>query len=63
MFNPFKRIRCQCTFGNKTWRIDPKFIKGAPYKSIIGKIDHSTLDDPEKWAVTWRAYLNVSEFL
>jgi hypothetical protein len=21
MFNPFKRIRCQCTFCNKAWRI------------------------------------------
>ena len=36
---------------------DPEFVKGAPYNSTIGKIDHSTLDDPEKWAVTWRAYL------
>lgn len=36
---------------------DPDFVKGAPYNSTIGKIDHSTLDDPEKWAVTWRAYL------
>jgi glycine dehydrogenase subunit 2 len=36
---------------------DPEFVKGAPYNSTIGKIDHSTLDDPDKWAVTWRAYL------
>jgi glycine dehydrogenase subunit 2 len=36
---------------------DPEFVKGAPYNSTIGKIDHSTLDDPGKWAVTWRAYL------
>ena len=21
MFNPFKRVRCQCTFCNQTWRI------------------------------------------
>ena len=26
MFNPFKRIRCQCTFCNKAWRIPRRRI-------------------------------------
>jgi hypothetical protein len=26
MFNPFKLIRCQCTLGNKTWRISRRRI-------------------------------------
>lgn len=36
---------------------DPEKVKNAPYRSVVHKIDHSTLDDPEKWAITWRAYL------
>jgi len=36
---------------------DPDLVKGSPYNSTIGKIfDHSYLDDPKKWAITWRAY-------
>jgi len=36
---------------------NPEKVKGAPYNSVVHKIDHSTLDDPEKWAITWRSYL------
>jgi glycine dehydrogenase subunit 2 len=36
---------------------DPEKVKNAPYNSVVHKIDNSTLDDPEKWAITWRAYL------
>jgi glycine dehydrogenase subunit 2 len=36
---------------------NPEKVKNAPYNSVVHKIDHSTLDDPEKWAITWRAYL------
>jgi glycine dehydrogenase subunit 2 len=36
---------------------DPEKVKGAPYNSVVHKIDHSTLDDPKKWAITWRSYL------
>ncbi len=36
---------------------DPEKLKGAPYNSVVHKIDHSTLDDPNKWAITWRSYL------
>ncbi|HET6447024.1 MAG TPA: aminomethyl-transferring glycine dehydrogenase subunit GcvPB [candidate division Zixibacteria bacterium] len=38
-------------------RSDPKIVKDAPHKSTIHTIDHSPLDDPEQWAVTWRSYL------
>ncbi|MDH5468599.1 MAG: aminomethyl-transferring glycine dehydrogenase subunit GcvPB [Candidatus Aminicenantes bacterium] len=36
---------------------DPEKVRNAPYSSVVHKIDHSTLDDPQKWAITWRAYL------
>ena len=36
---------------------DPEKVKNAPYNSVVHKIDHSTLDDPEKWAITWRAFI------
>ena len=36
---------------------DPEMVKGSPYNSTIGKMaDHSYLDNPKKWAITWRAY-------
>jgi glycine dehydrogenase subunit 2 len=35
---------------------DPDFVHGAPYRSTVHRIDHEPLDDPERWAVTWRAY-------
>lgn len=36
---------------------DPQKVKGAPYNSVVHKIDESWLDDPKKWAITWRSYL------
>ena len=36
---------------------NPEKVKSAPHNSVVHKIDHSTFDDPEKWAITWRAYL------
>lgn len=36
---------------------NPEKVKNAPYNSVVHKIDHSTLDDPEKWAITWRLYV------
>jgi glycine dehydrogenase subunit 2 len=36
---------------------DPEKVKNAPYNSVVHKIDPSSLDDPEKWAITWRSYL------
>ena len=36
---------------------NPEMVKNAPHNSVVHKIDTSWLDDPAKWAVTWRAYL------
>ena len=35
---------------------DPDRVHGAPYSSTVHRIDPGPLDDPERWAVTWRAY-------
>jgi glycine dehydrogenase subunit 2 len=35
---------------------EPVVVKTAPHRSTIHKISHRPLDDPEQWAVTWRAY-------
>ena len=37
-------------------RTDPDLVKTAPHNSTIHTIDHTPLDDPSKWAITWRAY-------
>ena len=36
---------------------NPEIVKTAPHKSCIHQVDHSWLDDPRKWAITWRAYV------
>jgi glycine dehydrogenase subunit 2 len=38
-------------------RSEPDLVKAAPHNSTIHTIDHAPLDDPERWAITWRAYL------
>jgi glycine dehydrogenase subunit 2 len=35
---------------------NPELVKTAPHNSTIHKIDHTPLDDPSQWAMTWRAY-------
>ena len=35
---------------------DPELVKTAPHRSSGHRIRSETLDDPEKWAMTWRAY-------
>jgi glycine dehydrogenase subunit 2 len=35
---------------------DPELVKTAPHHSTIHTIDHTPLDDPSRWAMTWRAY-------
>jgi glycine dehydrogenase subunit 2 len=37
-------------------RTDPQRVKTAPHHSTVHAIDHSPLDDPAQWAMTWRAY-------
>jgi len=36
---------------------DPATVKGAPYNSVVHRIDPAWFDDPALWAITWRAYL------
>jgi len=38
-------------------RLDPGLVKTAPHNSTIHTIDHAPLDDPARWAMTWRAHL------
>jgi glycine dehydrogenase subunit 2 len=38
-------------------RTDPAIVKTAPHSSTIHTIDHTPLDNPSRWAMTWRAYL------
>jgi glycine dehydrogenase subunit 2 len=33
-----------------------EIVKSAPHNSTIHQIEQDTFDDPEAWAVTWRAY-------
>jgi glycine dehydrogenase subunit 2 len=35
---------------------NPELVKNAPYNSTVHTIDHSPLDDPQQWCITWRAY-------
>jgi glycine dehydrogenase subunit 2 len=37
---------------------NPELVKTAPHRSASHRrIDEPSLDDPEKWALTWRAYV------
>ena len=36
---------------------NPEYLKAAPHSSVCHQLDESNMDDPEQWAVTWRAYL------
>ncbi len=38
-------------------RTDPDMVKSAPHNHPIHQIDGSALNDPDKWATTWRAYV------
>jgi len=40
---------------------NPEKVKNSPHNSVVHKIDNSTLDNPEKWAITWRAYLKKNK--
>jgi glycine dehydrogenase subunit 2 len=35
---------------------DPQIVKSAPHNQAIHKLDHTALEDPDRWAMTWRAY-------
>jgi len=35
----------------------PEVVKSAPHNQVVHHTDHADLDDPARWAITWRAYL------
>lgn len=37
-------------------REDPETVRTAPHNQTVHHINHDDLDDPERWAITWRAY-------
>ncbi|MGQ9587530.1 MAG: aminomethyl-transferring glycine dehydrogenase subunit GcvPB [Thermoplasmata archaeon] len=36
---------------------NPELVKTAPHQSSISRLDEAALDDPDRWAMTWRAFL------
>lgn len=36
---------------------NPEKVKTSPHRSVVHRIDQSPFDDPQRWAITWRAYL------
>jgi glycine dehydrogenase subunit 2 len=39
---------------------NPDLVKSAPHNSSITRLDEAALDDPQRWAMTWRAFLRKS---
>jgi glycine dehydrogenase subunit 2 len=37
-------------------RRDPELVRTAPHNQVVAQLDGSSLDDPKRWATTWRAY-------
>lgn len=37
-------------------REDPELVRTAPHNQTVHHTHHEDLDDPERWAITWRAY-------
>lgn len=35
---------------------DPERVKNAPHNQSISRVDEGRIDDPDRWALTWRAY-------
>ena len=35
---------------------DPELVKSAPHNQAIHKLGPESLDEPDRWAMTWRAY-------
>ena len=35
---------------------DPEFVRNSPYACPIHRIDEAAIDDPERWAMTWRGW-------
>ncbi len=37
-------------------REDPETVRTAPHRQTVHRTGDDDLDDPDRWAVTWRAY-------
>jgi glycine dehydrogenase subunit 2 len=37
-------------------RSDPELVKTSPHNQAVSRANTSELDDPKRWATTWRAY-------
>jgi glycine dehydrogenase subunit 2 len=35
---------------------NPEIVKTAPHNCPVHRMDQHALDDPQQWAITWRAY-------
>jgi glycine dehydrogenase subunit 2 len=42
---------------SKEAHADPDFVRSAPHASTIHKIEEGAVDDPARWAMTWRAFV------
>jgi glycine dehydrogenase subunit 2 len=42
-------------------RIDPQLVRTAPHNQAIHQIDPAPLEDPTRWAMTWRAHVRKSQ--
>lgn len=38
-------------------RSTPELVKTSPHNQVVARADTSRLDDPARWATTWRAYV------
>ena len=34
----------------------PEIVKTAPHCQVVHRVNEAEMEDPEKWAITWRAY-------
>ncbi len=40
---------------------DAEFVKASPHRSVVHRAENHLLDDPQTWAITWRAYLKKKQ--
>jgi glycine dehydrogenase subunit 2 len=40
---------------------EPETVKRAPHNQVVHQLDPAGLDDPKRWATTWRAYRRKRE--
>lgn len=42
-------------------RTQPEIVKSAPHNQVISQLDEAALNDPRRWATTWRAHLRKND--